>query len=178
MKKPLILLSFLGLPLIFAAPHGHAKASSDQQLLTFPNGTTLGFSGTSPLSESGCAVTVRTESDGRIAYISMAGAFSGRGIGTPTGLQPASYGYEGIVEFFRGVPPLDVYLERHIFRPGLTLSWISNGLPPHTKEAKFFGKDIQKISSFVFKEMNPFMRISGECQNLTVHTRTEHVSSK
>ncbi len=135
-----------------------------------PKSTTVVYSGTSGSTLDSCDVTIRTDAEGMIVYLSMTGAFSGRALSTPSTLRPAPGGYEGVVEFFKGIPAAAVFYEKHIFRAGLTLSWLNGPIPTHTKEAQLFGKDLNSLSSFSYSEQGPFLRLKGECRDLSLRS--------
>lgn len=132
--------------------------------------TTVVYSGTSGSTLDSCDVTIRTDADGMIAYLAMTGAFSGRALSTPSTLRPAPGGYEGVVEFFKGIPVSDIVYEKHIFRAGLTLSWMTGPVPTHMKEAQLFGKDLTSLRSFSYSEQGPFLRLKGECRDLSLRS--------
>ncbi len=144
-----------------------ALASDEFKL---PESTTVVYSGTSGTTLDSCDVTIRTDSNGMVAYLAMTGSFSGRALSSPSTLRPAPGGYEGVVEFFKGISAESVVYEKHIFRSGLTLSWIDRPIPTHTKEAQLFGKDLNNLNSFAYSEQGPFLRLKGECRDLSLRS--------
>jgi hypothetical protein len=160
--KPLKLLSYLVIGAVLAMP-GAVLANDGFKL---PPSSTAVYSGTSGRTLESCDVTIKTDAAGKIVYLAMTGTFSGRALSTPSTLRPISGGYEGVVEFFKGIAPSSVVYEKHIFRPGLTLSWFDQPIPTHTREAQFFGQDLAHLGSFAYSEQGPFLRLKGECRDL------------
>lgn len=133
-----------------------------------PPSALLVFSGTSPESQGLCELKIKTDAQGRFTHVKVTGLFFGRAIMPPVGMQQTDHGYEGIVDFFKGISPANVSYESHVFHAGLTLSWASQGLPLHTKEAQFFGENIKNINYFSYKEQSSFLNLRGQCHDLTL----------
>ena len=149
---------------------GMSQAGLANDGFRLPADTTLVYSGTSGGTMDSCDVTIKTNADAKIVYLAMTGAFSGRALSTPSTLRPIPGGYEGVVQFFKGIPASQVVYEKHIFRPGLTLSWFDQPIPTHTREAQLFGKDLNSLRSFVYSEQGPFLRLKGECRDLSLRS--------
>ena len=128
------------------------------------------YSGSSGRTLDSCDVTIKTNAAGMIVYLAMTGAFSGRALSTPSTLRPIPGGYEGVVEFFKGIDPSAVVYEKHIFRPGLTLSWFDQPIPTHTRDAQLFGTDLTHLHSFAYSDQGPFLRLKGECRDLSLRS--------
>lgn len=166
LAKPLKQMALVTLTAIFTMPlTGLANDG-----FKIPTDSTLTYSGTGAGTQDSCDVTIRTDAQGMIVYLAMTGAFAGRALSTPSTLRPAPGGYEGIVDFFKGIDMTSVVYEGHIFRPGLTLSWFDLAFPTHTREAQFFGKDLSNLRSFIYSEQGPFLRLKGECRNLELRS--------
>jgi hypothetical protein len=166
LAKHLKRMTFVTLVAIFTMP----LAGLANDGFKTPVSSTLIYSGTSGGTLDSCDVTIRTDAQGMIVYLAMTGAFSGRALSTPSTLRPAPGGYEGVVDYFKGISAAAVVYERHIFRPGLTLSWFDQPIPTHTREAQFFGKDLGHLRSFTYSEQGPFLRLKGECRDLDLRS--------